>query len=91
MKNKKQKSDDVKIFSKLKWEKVVKAADLDVEDARILVASINNIAEGVAAILTAGLTRRALAVLLADHTGVNRREINLVLDGLKGLKSYALK
>jgi hypothetical protein len=65
----------------------VKAADLGMtrEEAEQLVASIQSIDLATKQILSAGLTKRALVVLLKDSTGVSIAEINKVLGGLSEL------
>lgn len=63
------------------------------EDAAHLADSVRKIAKAVDELNAAGLSRRALVVLLDDATqGVTRRDINAVLNGLDDLgKLYLVK
>jgi len=56
------------------------------EDAANLAVAVRKIAKAVDEVNAAGLSRRALVVLLDDATqGVSRRDINAVLNGLDEL------
>lgn len=55
------------------------------DDALQLVEAVRKIERASKDILAAGLQRKALVVLLHDSTGVAKRDINAVLDGLESL------
>jgi len=59
--------------------------ELTAEDARRLAEAVKRIDKGMKEIAQAGLNRKALVVLLADITGVSKRDINEVLNGLEVL------
>lgn len=64
------------------------------ESAEILAASIVQISDGFQKLMAAGLTKRALIVLLRDGIGWNKitnEQINLVLDALPRLKGWYIK
>lgn len=50
-----------------------------------LAEAITKISAGVTALRRSGLNKRAIVVLLQDLTGVNKREIIQVIDGLSNL------
>lgn len=54
----------------------------------ILAESIEKIAEAADRMMNAGLTKRAILVLLRDQTGLGMREIERVLDALSDLTAY---
>lgn len=47
---------------------------------------IEKVSDGFRSLLASGLNRDAIVVLLHDETGVPRKQINAVLDGLGALK-----
>lgn len=55
------------------------------DDARALANAVKRIDKAMKEFASSGLHRRALVVLLNDSTGVAKRDINAVLDGLEGL------
>lgn len=58
------------------------------ESKELLAASIVKISEGFQALLDSGLNRGAIEVLLHEKTRVGKRDIRLVLDGLKKLRGW---
>jgi len=54
-------------------------------DAKSLAEAIRKIDKAVKTLVESGLNRKALVVLLHEETGVARRDINGVLDGLENL------
>lgn len=50
-----------------------------------LATLIRQISAGMTRLVTSGLNKHAIIVLLADETGVGRRQIEKVLDGLNVL------
>lgn len=64
---------------------------LDPEDARNLADAVRRIDQGMLAIVESGLNRRALVILLHDSTGVGKRDINAVLNGLESLADQYLE
>ena len=65
--------------------------ELTIEDARQLAESVRKIDKATKEFLTSGLSRKALVVLLNDSTGVAKRDINAVLDGLESLGATYLE
>lgn len=66
--------------------------ELGTEDAKKLAEAVRRIDDAVAALAKSGLNRRALVVLLHDATsGVSKRDINAVLDGLEELAKLYLE
>ena len=61
------------------------------EDARQLAESVRKIDKAMKDFIASGLSRRALVVLLNDATGVAKRDINAVLDGLESLGATYLE
>jgi hypothetical protein len=61
------------------------------EDARQLAESVRKIDKAMKDFIASGLTRKALVVLLNDATGVAKRDINAVLDGLESLGAIYLE
>jgi hypothetical protein len=64
---------------------------LSPDDALQLVEEIRQIGRGMREILTAGLQRKTLVVLLHESTGVPKRDINAVLDGLETFEADFLE
>lgn len=56
------------------------------EEPKDLSSAIEAISDGLKKLIGSGLNRRALVVLLQDATGVSKRDITAVLDGLNDLK-----
>ncbi len=57
-----------------------------------LAAVIRKVSEGFEELKKSGLTRNAIVVLLKDATGVPKKQINQVLDGLADLaKTYTTR
>lgn len=50
-----------------------------------LAEAVRRLSEGMDRLLGSGLNRTAIVVLLRHHTGVGKREVELVLDGLTTL------
>jgi len=65
--------------------------ELTIEDARQLAESVRKIDKATKEFLASGLSRKALVVLLNDSTGVAKRDINAVLDGLESLGATYLE
>ena len=65
--------------------------ELTIEDARQLAESVRKIDKAMKDFIASGLSRRALVVLLNDATGVAKRDINAVLDGLESLGATYLE
>lgn len=65
--------------------------DLQPDDARRLAEAVRRIDKAVKALNEGGLNRKAIVVLLAESTGVSRRDINAVLNGLESLGSEYLE
>ena len=70
--------------------KIVQSETEDHVPFEVLASSVAKISDGFERIEKSGLTRRALLVLLADSTGVNKTQINRVLNGLRCLKAEYL-
>jgi hypothetical protein len=47
---------------------------------------IRGVSKGMNALLKSGLNRKAIVVLLNDHTGIGKRDIDTVLRGLGQLE-----
>lgn len=58
---------------------------IEPDDARRLADAVRKIEKAMKALNESGLNRKAIVVLLADSTGVSRRDINAVLNGLEAL------
>lgn len=56
------------------------------EEPKDLSSAIEAISDGLKRLVGSGLNRKAIIVLLHDATGVARRDITAVLDGLNDLK-----
>lgn len=67
------------------------APEISGNEARDLAAAVRRIDVGVKEILASGLNRKALIVLLNEATGVTRRDINSVLNGLESLGAEYLE
>lgn len=65
--------------------------ELSAEDARQLAESIRKIDKAAKDFIASGLSRKALVVLLNDSTGVAKRDINFILDGLESLGATYLE
>jgi len=65
--------------------------ELTPEDARHLAEGVRKIEKAMKEFIVSGLNRRALVVLLHDSTGVAKRDINSILDGLEGLGALYLE
>lgn len=65
--------------------------EISADDARRLADSVRKIEKGMKELNEAGLNRKAIVVLLAESTGVSRRDINAVLNGLETLGSEYLE
>lgn len=64
------------------------------ETPQVLAASIIKIADGFEKLMTKELKQSAIVALLRDMPGMQglgKREVNLVLDNLKKLKSYYVR
>jgi hypothetical protein len=70
---------------------IVQARSIDPSGPEIIAAEISKIAAAMQALDKARLTRRALVLLINDHSGVNKRDIELVLNNLIGLQAIWLK
>ena len=57
----------------------------------VLAQAIVDIAAGMSRLNASRLNRRAILVLLNDMSGVPKRDIDAVLNGLDSLESYCLK
>lgn len=77
-------------MKKEKKVEVVQQKDEEVP-AKILATSIRTIAEGVRKMDAAGLSERAVVLLLSNSSGVSQREIKNVLWALRNLESHYLK
>lgn len=66
-------------------EKKTEEIEISPEDARKLAEAIRRIDKGMKEVAVAGLSRKALVVLINEATGVAKRDINSVLDGLESL------
>jgi hypothetical protein len=64
---------------------------IEPDDARRLAESVRKIEKGMKELNSAGLNRKAIVVLLAESTGVARRDINAVLNGLESLGAEYLE
>lgn len=58
------------------------------ETKELLAASIVKVSEGFQALLASGLNREAIEVLLHEKTRVGKRDIRLILDGLRKLRGW---
>lgn len=56
-------------------------------EKEVLAAAIVNISGAIAALNKSGLNRAAIEVLLAHETKISRRDIRIILDALKTLRS----
>jgi DNA polymerase III delta prime subunit len=65
--------------------------ELNADDARRLADSVRKIEKAMKDINESGLNRKAIVVLLAESTGVSRRDINAVLNGLEQLGAEYLE
>lgn len=77
-----------------KQKVVVKLNEENPEPVELIAKSIVSVSEGMQKINNAGLTRRALIVLLQDAIGagnISRNQIELVLDHLGTLKQRYCK
>lgn len=61
-----------------------------VDDFKRVAEAIRKTSQQARAMKTAGLTRKAIIVLLADATGLPRKDIGLVLDATEALSSWCL-
>ncbi len=72
-------------------EKQLTAPENEPADLGDLAANIRKLGEGMEKLLASGLNRKAVVVLLKDHTSVPQRTINVILDGLQELaKKYTV-
>jgi len=60
----------------------------DPESKEVLAEAIVKISEAMQALTASGLNRDAIVVLLAAKTGVAKKDINAVLDGLNRLRGW---
>lgn len=58
------------------------------ESKELLASAIVKISEGFDALQASGLNRDAIIVLLHDQTKLAKRDIRLILDGLKKLRGW---
>lgn len=58
------------------------------ESKEVLAEAITKISEAMRELTASGLNRDAIVVLLAAKTGVSKRDINTVLDGLNRLRGW---
>ena len=58
------------------------------ETKELLAASIVKVSEGFQALLASGLNREAIEVLLHEKKRVGKRDIRLILDGLRKLRGW---
>lgn len=65
--------------------------EINPETAKELAAAIRRIDKAVSDLQSSGLNRKALVVLLNESTGVSRRDINAVLNGLESLEKEFLE
>lgn len=61
------------------------------ESKELLASSIVKISEGFDALLASGVNREAIEILLSAKTKIARRDIRIVLDGLRKLKGWYCK
>lgn len=74
-----------------KGKPLMEVLDDEPADVHDLATNIRKLSEGVEKLLASGLNRKAVVVLLKDHTGVSQKTINTVLDGLQELaKKYTV-
>lgn len=66
------------------------SATTTTDDAEKIAAAIKAISEATASLLRAGLNRHALSVLLAASTGLPRKVVLQVIDGLESLSALYL-
>lgn len=59
--------------------------EIEPADARRLAEAIKRIDKAMKELVESGLSRKAIVTLLADSTGVAKRDINAVLNGLETL------
>ena len=73
--------------------RIIKSEE-DPESAELLAKSIVQVSEAAKKMLSAGLTERAIIVLLQDQIGaanISRVQIRLVLENLPRLKAWYVK
>lgn len=58
------------------------------ESKEVLAEAIVKISEAMQQLTSSGLNRDAIVVLLAAKTGVTKKDINAVLDGLNRLRGW---
>lgn len=56
-------------------------------EKEVLAAAIVNISGAITALNKSGLNRTAIEVLLAHETKISRRDIHIILDAMKTLRS----
>ena len=69
-------------------------SEINPESTELLAQSIVQVANAATKLLNAGLTKRAIVVLLQDGIGtakINKSQIQLVLDNLPRLKAWYVK
>lgn len=71
--------------------KIKQQPDVPEVPAEVIAQSIEAIAAGMKKLNTTRLTRRALVILLAEQSHVNRGEVIKVLDALDALEKTWLK
>lgn len=71
--------------------KIKQQPDVPEVPAEIIAQSIETIAAGMRKLNTTRLTRRALVLLIAEHSHVNRGDVIKVLDALDALEKTWLK
>lgn len=71
--------------------KIKQQPDVPEVSAEIIAQSIETIAAGMKKLNSTRLTRRALVILLAEQSHVNRGEVIKVLDALDQLEKMWLK
>jgi len=60
-------------------------------EKEVLAEAIVNISKGMTGLLKSGLNKRAITLLIQDHTGLNRGAITAVLDALPQLEKMYCK
>lgn len=65
--------------------------EIEPADAKRLAEAVRKIEKAAKELSESGLNRKAIVVLLADSTGVSRRDINAVLNGLESLAAEYLE
>ena len=54
--------------------------------AEVLARAIVEISDAMKKVATSGLKRKAIVALIHDHSGIGKRDIEIVLNNLEGLR-----